>query len=523
MGVSLRRSQFGATHAARRDAEVALRWAIALALGDVASYEDIAELTNAAERIGWDRILSTSARERLLGPVWLRSGQLLRTCAPSETVAAYRQATARLDEVGRTQLSALGAALNAFRAAGVPVVVLKGAALSKRAYGTPFLRDTSDVDVFVAARHRVHAHDVLSDAGWRHVDGAAPDDATYLRQRGGERVFMEVHSSLSDDPLVRHVALPDPRASVVEIEGVRVPAHDGPTLAPYLAVHLAKHTSAPLSWIVDFDAVWMSLSELEQSAARRLALKCGAAGYLDLALRRARWLRAAAKGDKRAQRKCGGASGLYRERHAAIVGALAAPTPVVGARVLASWIARRVGALGSPAPWTPSGRLAWLDRAVASVRRTSPVASASHSGQVTERVLQLEIDTSLEIVRSVLAEGLPVWLVARGGSMAPTIRSGAQVLVAPRGAGDVVQPGDIVFAAPRDSTPVIHRVRSVADDRAILRGDALDYDDAPVDDSEIVGRVTHVRSSGRVEPLGNRPPSPLVLAVRRMLHAGMQA
>jgi putative nucleotidyltransferase-like protein/peptidase S24-like protein len=519
MGVSALLTQHDLRQSPQRTAEVALRWAIALAVGEIRSDDVIEELTDAGHRVGWERILAVSARERLLGPAWLRSGAVIRRIAPATIISDWRRATARLDEVGRTQLLALGDALATLQASNVSAVVLKGAALSLRAYGAAFLRDTSDLDLFVAARERVRAHHALCSAGWRHVDGTAPDDATYLRERGTERVFLEMHSTLTDDPLVRHLCLPDPSASLSTVEGVEIPAHSGPTLAPYLAVHLAKHTSAPLLWILDFDAIWTLLGEEERSATRRLAARYGVAGYLDLALNRARAMHAAARGDLRAQRRCGGASGLYRERHAAIVGAMASRSPLVGARVIGGWLARRISALGSPAPWSPPGRLGWLDRAVSRIRRRAPVGPLKPV-QASERMVQLEIDTSIDIIRVALGEGARVWLVARGGSMSPTIRSGAQVLVEPRQADDALHAGDVVFAAPRNASPVIHRVLRFDGNAAVLRGDALDYDDAPVDDAEILGRVTHVRRAGRIKALGNRPPSALRTAIRRILLAG---
>ena len=500
----------------RSAAEDALRWAIALALGEVRTAEEVERLIESGRSPGWERIAAASARERCLGPSWLRSGALLRRVAGDDAVSPWRRAAARLDEVGSAHLRALGDVLDAMRAAAVPVVVLKGAALSLRAYGLPFLRDTSDLDLFVPGRHRVRAHEVLRATGWRHVDGLAPNDATYARERDGQRCFVEVHSALADAPIVRHVQFPPPEWTAMEIAGITVPAHDGPTLAPYLAVHLAKHTSAPLLWVMDFDAIWAGLDEEGRVKARTAARRAGAEGYLDLAIRRASALHAAARGDHRAQRRCGGASGLYKERHAAIVGALVAPTPLVGARVLAGWLKRRATALGAPKPWVSAGRLSWLDRAAAPLRRASTDGQAS---QFAERVMQLDVDTSLDVVRALLEAGSAVWLVARGKSMSPTIRSGTQVLVTPRQALRPLQRGDVVLATLGDGAPVMHRVHEILDGRVVLRGDASSFVDAPIDESAIIGHVTHLRKRGRVHSLGRRPAPSL----RRVLALGSRS
>jgi len=515
MGLSIASAPSRIGQSPRGAAEEALRWAIALGLGEAKSDRDIERLGDAGRSVGWARIAAASARERCLGATWLRSGALLRRTASEDVVAQWRRATVRLDEVGRVQLSSLSDALTALRAANVAVVVLKGAPLSLRAYGAPFLRDTSDVDLFIASRQRARAHAALREAGWRHIDGSAPDDATYVRERSGQRSFVEVHSSLADAPIVRHVHLPPPDASAIEIAGVAVPAHDGPTLAPYLAVHLAKHTSAPLLWVMDFDAVWNDLDDADRSRARVAARRAGAEGYLDLAIRRASALHAAARGDRRAQERCGGATGLYKERHAAIVGALAAPTPLVGARVLGGWLKRRIAALGKPRPWAVSGRLRWLDHAFAPMRRTGD--TSARTSDIADRVLQLDVDTSLDVVRAMIDAGTSVWLVARGTSMSPTIRSGTQVLVAPRRETDDLLPGHVVLATARDGAPVMHRVRRVSDGRVVLRGDAMGVDDMPIDPRAIIGRVTHLRRGERIRSLGLRPAPSLRNAMRRVL------
>ena len=524
MGVTGVPSPSTGPRASRACAEEALRCAVALALGESAALRRASDLRETGSRLGWQSILAAVARERCLGQSWVRSGSLLRATADAEAIAAWRRGVTCLDEVGRSQLEALSLALDVLRAADVHVIVLKGAALSQRGYGAPFLRDSSDLDLFIPARQRVRAHTALRENGWCHFDGVAPDEATYVCARGAERAFIEVHSSLMDDPLVSHVQLPEPDVTPINIEGRTIPAHGGPSLAPYLAVHLAKHTSAPLAWIVDFDAVWRALDSADQQRSRLVARRAGAEGYLDLAIARAEAMREAAGGNRRALRKCGGASGLFRERHAALVGALAAPTPIAGARILGRWLARRVATLGSPSPTAPAGRLALLDSAVRPWRRSASARAASSvTGTMPERVVQLDIDTSLDVVRAVLDAGFPVWLVARGGSMAPTIPSGAQVLVMPRAAAAALHEGDVVLAAPVRGTPVIHRVHRVAGGHLVLRGDAMEVDDAPINASSVVGVVTHRRDHGKAKALGRRRPRRWRFVVRRLLQPRMSS
>lgn len=91
------------------------------------------------------------------------------------------------------------------------------------------------------------------------------------------------------------------------------------------------------------------------------------------------------------------------------------------------------------------------------------------------------------VIVDALREGRPTQWVVRGGSMWPTIRDGARVLVTPcdpRG----LRAGEVVAYA-RGGGVVIHRVVSVGAEGLRCRGDALSRDDAPVAWGDVLGRA----------------------------------
>jgi hypothetical protein len=60
-----------------------------------------------------------------------------------------------------------GGALQALADAGVPCLVLKGAALSERSYPSPFLRHNGDIDLLLRQNDLARAARVLVEQGWR--------------------------------------------------------------------------------------------------------------------------------------------------------------------------------------------------------------------------------------------------------------------------------------------------------------------------------------------------------------------
>ncbi|HST21878.1 MAG TPA: signal peptidase I [Blastocatellia bacterium] len=109
----------------------------------------------------------------------------------------------------------------------------------------------------------------------------------------------------------------------------------------------------------------------------------------------------------------------------------------------------------------------------------------------------------LEASHELLRLGYAVRFRAGGQSMHPTIKDGEMITVEPVTPGDVKR-GDILLYEFKKSV-IAHRVmrveRKAAQLRFILRGDSSQTCDAPVEASEILGRVISVERKGRAVSL----------------------
>lgn len=141
----------------------------------------------------------------------------------------------------------------AIEAAGIPVVVLKGAAAAS-GWADPTLRQQSDVDVLVAPAHKDAAARALLDAGVcskRFLDSVEMhNDSLLPADKGG--LLVELHHDLSNhhDTRVAVEELLARRRRVATPQG-DLPALDRDDDAVYLALHATTHALQRLAWLVD--------------------------------------------------------------------------------------------------------------------------------------------------------------------------------------------------------------------------------------------------------------------------------
>jgi len=97
------------------------------------------------------------------------------------------------------------------------------------------------------------------------------------------------------------------------------------------------------------------------------------------------------------------------------------------------------------------------------------------------------------LAAALLAEGRPVSLGVRGGSMSPFIRNGQQVLLEPLRSPP--RPGEVVLRRAPGRRLVLHRVVRVSAGGVVTRGDAAPAEDPPAAPGDILARAVAV--SGR--------------------------
>jgi hypothetical protein len=320
--------QDAGTSAALSDARVTAAWALRLTLG-LEGGDPIAA--------PWREILGFALAERCAIVAWRRSGTLIRRYAPDDVVVSWRSAVVSADVAGRLQLRYLAEVVHALAAEGIRCVVIKGIPLSQRLYGDPYARAVTDADLYIEPDARTRARTVLERAGWRHVEGVAPLEEDFERTEEGDRLLLEVQSSLLSDRL-DHLERLDVEAEAVAVDGYQFNAHAGPGQLVHLATHLAKHQMAPLLWYADFLALWESSSLADQASAEALASRHGLDRYLQWALLRASALPRVAVGDLNALATIGVSATGRRDAHGIWRDVMLAPS--LGAAVLAAadWV-----------------------------------------------------------------------------------------------------------------------------------------------------------------------------------------
>ena len=100
-----------------------------------------------------------------------------------------------------------------------------------------------------------------------------------------------------------------------------------------------------------------------------------------------------------------------------------------------------------------------------------------------------------ELIVDLLAHGHAVEFRARGDSMHPAIRENDVVHVEPVDRATIAK-GDVVLVlAHRGLTA--HRVVKRSGATIVMRGDNAPANDDPIDEIQVLGRVTHVMRNGR--------------------------
>lgn len=116
-----------------------------------------------------------------------------------------------------------------------------------------------------------------------------------------------------------------------------------------------------------------------------------------------------------------------------------------------------------------------------------------------------------ELASEVLRLSGQLRLRVTGWSMLPSIWPG-DTLILERATGSDLAEGDIVLFG-RDRRFFAHRVLKAGQDAIHTRGDAMPYNDAPVTQSELLGRVAYiVRNQKRIQPAKTLPLSQRAVA-----------
>lgn len=222
----------------------------------------------AAAITDWGRFLRVVRRHRVTGFV-----------RASLAAAGVRLAIPVAFQLGRRadRLVAKNAALAAesaslqrmFDEAGMPAMILKGAALARLAYGAAAIKEAQDIDALVLPRHAETAVAMLEARGYVLISPVPEIEIGQAQRRAliqyrneasmrhpVEGHCIDLHWALTDGPtFLPGVDAATPGQSVDIGEGTTLRTLGREDLFVYLAVHGAQHSWGRIKWLADFQAL----------------------------------------------------------------------------------------------------------------------------------------------------------------------------------------------------------------------------------------------------------------------------
>jgi hypothetical protein len=225
----------------------------------------------AADPLDWDLVLRIAERHRVVGLLRHALDAADLPCPENVKAIINRKSTAIA--VQNLALAAETLRLQRhFDEAGIPAVVLKGASLAQRAYGTTAVKHGRDIDLLVPKPHAFAALRLMESDGYALVDPARElTDAqrhAYIARgyqieladpRRGARV--ELHWALSENPHLLAGIDPFAHGQLVPLAGGAVRTLEDADLFAYLCVHGANHFWFRLKWLADLDALLGAIGE----------------------------------------------------------------------------------------------------------------------------------------------------------------------------------------------------------------------------------------------------------------------
>ncbi len=246
-----------------------------------------------AEGIDWSILIDGARRHRATTPVM----KGLRSCpglsVPEAAFETLRRHVAANARQALAQASEVVAVCRLLAAADIPVIVLKGVALSQRLYGDLAVRGVGDIDLLVAPATFERAAMTLTAAGYLPDSSAAigtdpknqqPSELSAHRDIGfrhPERNSpIELHQRLTANPhrVENDFSTLWARRETMFLAGAPLATLPAATLPLYLCVHGVLHGWERLCWLADVAVL------LETPEARTASLENARAFGLERSL-----------------------------------------------------------------------------------------------------------------------------------------------------------------------------------------------------------------------------------------------
>ena len=250
------------------------------------SGEDADEVRTLAKAVDWGAFLHICRRHRVQGlACHALSG--LQVALPAPVQIALAGDARRIADQGLRAARESARLASAFQAAGVPLLFLKGLPVGKLAYGNPFLKMSSDIDVLVHPSDVARAATVFGELKYGLDLPSEPSSLVRWHGsrkesvwRGGDNLTVELHSRVADQPeLLPTIDASSPSQIVNIAPGVDLATLADEELFAYLCVHGASSAWFRLKWITDLAALLhgREAADIDRVHARSQQLGAGRA------------------------------------------------------------------------------------------------------------------------------------------------------------------------------------------------------------------------------------------------------
>lgn len=185
---------------------------------------------------------------------------------------------------------AAGVAVDHLEAAGIPSILLKGAAIATWLYGAGEVRPYLDVDLLVPPSQFERAKEVLAELGYQHrLRGADPAEINTREQEllGPQDICIDLHYGLlgAAAPVERCWEVLFERTVPFRLAGGQVAALDLPARAMHLAMHAAQNGPVDRKAVADLDRGLVKVDRDGWQEAAGIAEEMGAAQAFAAGLR----------------------------------------------------------------------------------------------------------------------------------------------------------------------------------------------------------------------------------------------
>ncbi|RST31006.1 hypothetical protein HMF7854_09280 [Sphingomonas ginkgonis] len=232
---------------------------------------------------GAKEALPLARRHRVQGLAW-RGLEPLADRLPEAVRAGLSHDSRDIARTGLQSLLACRQLLDAHARAAIPLLFLKGLPVGMLAYGAPFVKMSSDIDMLVLPGHVEASADILEAQGFALV---LPRHRRRLRSwhgwhkesvwERGDGLVVELHDAAVSHPrLLAGLDANAPSQPVEVAPGIVLPTFADDILFAYLCVHGASSAWFRLKWICDLAALLRERSAAEVLELHRRALALGA-------------------------------------------------------------------------------------------------------------------------------------------------------------------------------------------------------------------------------------------------------